>query len=119
MLLYLDQISTGTMTATLASMTRNDPPTTVNLNKVAGGWSDDVPENTPKDLYCVRYQAQGIDEYDLLDTRDDALTDVLAILRADEERDSSFYRKKHKDTGAVLLQKRRKVSGDLIQLTEQ
>lgn len=107
------------MTATIASMTRSDAAIVVGLSKVTGGWSAETPENLPKDLYSVRYQATDIDQYDLLDTRDDATADVLALLRADEERDNNFYRRRDRDSGTVLVQKRRAKIGDLIQLTEE
>lgn len=107
------------MTATLASLTRDSTPTTIALNKFPGGWSGEVPETLEKDAYCVRFQAVGIDDYDLIDTRPDRIDDVLLLLRADEERDNNYYRKRVAGGGATLLNKRRTVAGGLVKLTEQ
>lgn len=122
---YADQVSTGSLSATVASLESSTAATTLTGQKVTGGWRFTLPGGFAEGVYSVRYVGSEIDAYSILDTNPVQtgggtvdLTEIIALLKADEVRDGNLYQKRAAGTATVLVQKTRTVTGDRVTLVQ-
>lgn len=112
------------VSAEISSMTTNRARRTVELSKVAGGFSGDFPEDLPSDIYAIHYtsndgQVSAYEEFQTTLTPLGARIErVVTLVEADEVRIDNTYRKLQKGTTQVLLQKQRTINGTTVEIRE-